>query len=60
MKAPVQAPIAPARCGSAGAHAPGRCSHSPHTINPIIAGNHFSLGGTPFLLTVIYLHKNDE
>jgi hypothetical protein len=59
MKAAVQAPIAPAGCGSAGANAPGRCSHSPHTINPIIESDHFWLGGTPFL-TVICLHKNDE
>jgi len=55
--------IAPAGCDHAGAHAQGRCSHSPDTINPIIAGDHF-LKTTPgigeALLTVIHVRKNDE
>jgi hypothetical protein len=47
-QAAVQAPVAPAKCGSAGAHVPGRCSHSPDTINPIIAGDHFFVGFPTF------------
>jgi hypothetical protein len=34
--------IAPAGCDFDGANARGRCSHSPDTINPIIASDHFS------------------